>query len=73
MIRKAWLPTGSTHPAIARAYSAGFCSSHCSTDQADQDYAALTAVRELSAVRIVFSVLCLCSAISIAALNSGTV
>ncbi len=47
--------------------------SACSTNQADQGYAALNDIRELSALRIAVSVVCLCSAISIAAFNSGTV
>ena len=58
--------------AMARAQSA-YAVLHCSTDQADQGYAALNDIRELSALRIAVSVLCLCSAISIAAFNSGTV
>jgi hypothetical protein len=43
------------------------------SDHVDQGYAALNDIRELSAVRIVVSVLCLCKAISMAAFNSGTV
>ncbi len=42
-------------------------------DKAGEGYAVLNEIRELSALRIALSVLCLCSAISIAAFSSGAV